>query len=212
MPNITYNGKLDKLVKSKKSLITIKKETKDSFDWFKDNIGTAFKKTINVKNKNWIVNKLEGHIPENVDPGIQIVSKPTIGHLYFYMYDPKWKDTLPYYDMFPLTMPIEPYDNGFLGLNFHYLPINLRAKLLDLLLKYIDEKNDEEYIKISYDILKGMKTSTYKPTIKRYLWSQFRSPFAEINSKVWDRIIFLPVENFKKKSKEEVWKESKSKI
>ena len=30
------------------------------------------------------------------------------GEMYMYMYDPKHKQTLPYYDRFPLTIPIEP--------------------------------------------------------------------------------------------------------
>jgi len=207
-----YTGKLDKLVQSKKTKIAIQKASKDSFEWFKSNVGSAFKKKITPSGSSWISSKLKGKMPDEALPGISITVRPKVGHLYFYIYDPKWKDELPYYDMFPLTIPIEPYDDGFLGLNFHYLPVQLRAKLLDVLLDFRDKKSEDDYVKVSYQLLKGLGNTIYKPTIKRYLWSQFRSPFAEVNFNIWDRVIFLPVEDFKKKSSEEVWKESKSKI
>ena len=38
-----------------------------------------------------------------------------VGKMYFYSYDPKLKDVLPYYDRFPLVIPIENYSDGFLG-------------------------------------------------------------------------------------------------
>jgi len=44
-----------------------------------------------------------------------------LGKMYFFVYNPKHKITLPYYDMFPLVLPIERYSNGFLGINFHFL-------------------------------------------------------------------------------------------
>lgn len=214
MPKIKYNGgPLDKNGQFKKSPYSVQKATKDSFEWFKKNIGTAFDKDVSsVLNKSWIRSRIDKHIPEDYDPGISITPKPKIGHLYFFVYDPKWKKELPYYDMFPLTMPIEAYDDGFLGMNFHYLPIMFRAKLLDGLLHIRGTKKGKEYLKVSYGVLQGLKNSPYKPTLKRCLWSHFRSPFAEVHFDVLDRIIFLPVEDFKKSSKNEVWKESKKLI
>jgi hypothetical protein len=51
----------------------------------------------------------------------RIRDKSMIGRMYFYFYDPKTKDSLPYYDRFPLVIPIERYSDGFLGLNLHYI-------------------------------------------------------------------------------------------
>ena len=48
-----------------------------------------------------------------------------------FVYGPKHAKKLPYYDTFPLVLPLERYSDGFLGMNFHYLPIPLRMKLLD---------------------------------------------------------------------------------
>ena len=66
-------------------------------------------------------------------------TRPFYGKLNMFMYDPKFKKTLPYYDTFPLVLPLEKYDDGFLGINLHYLPIPLRIRLLDRL---VDFSND----------------------------------------------------------------------
>ena len=41
-------------------------------------------------------------------------ARPIFGDMYMMMYDPKHKRTLPYYDRFPLVIPIEPAKGGFL--------------------------------------------------------------------------------------------------
>ena len=56
--------------------------------------------------------------------------KSMLGKMYFYSYNPKWKDQLPWYDTFPLVFPIERYPDGFLGLNFHYLHPKHRRRYL----------------------------------------------------------------------------------
>ena len=58
-----------------------------------------------------------------------------MGKMYMFFYDPKHKATLPYYDRFPLVIPIERYPDGFLGLNMHYLAPKLRLSLLEGLMK-----------------------------------------------------------------------------
>ena len=47
-------------------------------------------------------------------------NRPFYGRLNMFFYDPKYKKKLPYYDTFPLVLPIERYPDGFLGINFHY--------------------------------------------------------------------------------------------
>ena len=67
---------------------------------------------------------------------------PFYGRLNMFIYDPKFKKTLPYYDTFPLVLPLEKYNDGFLGINLHYLPIPLRIRLLD---KLVDFSNDTDF-------------------------------------------------------------------
>ena len=49
----------------------------------------------------------------------KINQRPSLGRLNLFFYDPKFKETLPYYDTFPLVLPLEGFRGGFLGMNFH---------------------------------------------------------------------------------------------
>ena len=137
------------------------------------------------------------------------------GDMYMYMYDPKHKRTLPYYDRFPLTIPIEPAKGGFLGLNLHYLPQTLRAQFLDQLYDRTNNTKFDESTRfnVTYKMLKGLSGKPYfKACVKHYLTSQIRSSFAIVDSADWEIAIFLPTESFRKSSMENVWKESRKKI
>ena len=58
---------------------------------------------------------------------VDYLNRYHIGRLNMFLYDPKYKDKLPYYDVFPLVLPIQRYSDGFLGINFHYLTLlNMR--------------------------------------------------------------------------------------
>jgi hypothetical protein len=126
-------------------------------------------------------------------------SSTVIGKMYFFYYDPKHKKTLPMYDRFPLVFPIEPYADGFLGLNLHYLSGSQRGGLLNALMKYKTARNMTETskLRLSYDLLQGTKAmGLAQPCIKRYLFGHVRSPFIEIIPAEWENAIALPVEMF----------------
>jgi len=137
-----------------------------------------------------------------------------IGSMFFYTYDPKLKDKLPYYDMFPLVFPIEIYNDGWLGLNLHYLPPALRARLMDALYSItLKEKGGKQQVQASYELLKATRRFRYfKPCVKRYLADHVRSQIIFIEPKDWDMALLLPMQKFVKKSEDQVWKESESKI
>jgi hypothetical protein len=79
------------------------------------------------------------------DPEVQLAKRILPGRMYMYFYDPKHKKTLPYYDRFPLIVAVKPAPGGFYGLNLHYLPPILRARLFDGLLQY--EVGDGDFMK-----------------------------------------------------------------
>ena len=138
-----------------------------------------------------------------------------IGRLFFLFYDPKGKDTLPYYDKFPLVMPITTYKNGFLGLNFHYLSPHHRTILLERLLSLRNnqEMNETTRIRLKYSILKNTaKYKHHKPTIKRYLASNIKGRLLPVEPENWMTSILLPVAQFVKAKDQTVWGESKRKI
>ncbi len=139
-------------------------------------------------------------------------NKPFYGRLNMFFYDPKFKKTLPYYDVFPLVLPLETYDDGFLGINLHYLPIPLRIKLLDKLVDYSNNTEFDESTKLMVDYKKLKRINLIKPTIHKYLSGQTKSQFRRIDADEFTIATLLPVQRFKKASDKEVWRESRSMI
>lgn len=135
-----------------------------------------------------------------------------IGNMYMFIYNPKHKDTLPYYDRFPLIFPINRAKGGFLGINFHYLPLPLRAKLMDALYDVTsnDRFDETTRIKASYSILSSaMKYKEFKPTVKHYLANHVVSRLTYVNPVEWDVALFLPTERFEGATKTQVWADSR---
>jgi hypothetical protein len=138
-------------------------------------------------------------------------SRPLPGTMVFFVYDPKTKKQLPYYDRFPLTIIVDVTSDGWTGLNLHYLPLAQRAKLMDALYTISSNKKYDEKtrLNLTYQTLKGAaKFRAFKPCYKRYLGGFAKSKFLYVNPSEWDIALFLPVENFKKASKGTVWKDS----
>jgi hypothetical protein len=155
-----------------------------------------------------------GRVQQSFDPKRK-VSRLELGNMYMFVYDPKTKMDLPYYDTFPLIFPVETHSDGFLGINFHYLPLILRANLMNAIYSTTTDRKYDENTKVilTYSILKrASKYKAFKPTLKKYLNSHVRSPFLEITAKEWDIALFLPTERFRKSSKDTIWKESREKI
>ena len=138
-----------------------------------------------------------------------------IGRMYFYFYDPKHKNTLPYYDRFPLVIPIERYSDGFLGLNLHYIHPKQRIILLDKLSDVATNNrfDDKTKLRISYEYLAAAsKAFEATPCIKRYLFSHINSRFLEISAEEWDIAVMLPVESFVGATTSKVYADSRKKI
>ena len=165
-----------------------------------------------VQARDWLRQKVKELSPtsQNLMKDRQrLVNSSVIGGMFFFYYDPKTKDTLPYYDRFPLVIPIEQYSDGILGLNLHYLHPKQRMFLLDALSQYAsNSKYDQSTrLRLSYDLL-SRTSIAFKPCVKRYLYSHVQSRFMEIQANEWDIAALLPVSQFVKASKSKVWAES----
>ena len=145
----------------------------------------------------------------------RLKNKSMIGRMYFYFYDPKTKDSMPYYDRFPLVIPIERYNDGFLGLNLHYIHPKNRMVLLDKLSDTIsnDTYDENTKLKINYKYLAAAsKVFEATPCIKRYLFTQIESRFLEISADEWDIAALLPVESFVGATTSKVYADSRKKF
>ena len=178
----------------------IKRGTKSSIAWFRKKVADMTKIS-----RTKLLN----------DEAVKQVSTPLVGRMFMYFYDPKYKKTLPYYDRFPLIIMVKKAPGGFYGINLHYLPPVLRAKFFDKLLDYSNNNkyNKSTRFKMSYDLLnKTSKLSAFKPCYKKYLTKHIKSRISEISATEWEIAIFLPTEQFVKKGKNSIWKDSRSKI
>ena len=139
-------------------------------------------------------------------------NNPFFGRLNMFFYDPKHKKKLPYYDSFPLVLPLEPYSDGFLGINLHYLPMTLRLELLDKLVDFSNNTKFDESTRLAVDYSKLKKLSIIKPTLKRYLAGRVKTQFRRIDADEFTVAALLPVQRFKKASASEVYADSRKMI
>lgn len=127
-------------------------------------------------------------------------STPSVGNMYLFSYDAKYKNVLPYYDMYPLVIPIEFYSDGFLGINLHYLPPVQRASLMRSLKKVSSDNkyNDKTKLNISYEILRlySRQFVGVENCIKRYLYAHVRSTFHKVSAEDWDKTVMLPLQRW----------------
>ena len=137
---------------------------------------------------------------------------PFYGRLNMFFYDPKLKAKLPYYDRFPLVLPLKSTNNGFIGINFHYLPIPLRIRLLDSVVDFSNNTKFDETTIIQADYARLKNINLVKPTLHRYLAGQTKSDFRRIDADEFTIAALLPVQRFKKASDRAVWGDSRGMI
>lgn len=177
------------------------------------------RKNLNMRTRsarNWFegqVKKMGNITPSSIlkDPSLKEVQRVGPGNMHMFVYDPKHKETLPYYDRFPLTIMVDVAPGGFYGLNLHYLAPGIRAKFLDQLLSVADGNvMDDARFDISYKMLKSAsKMKYFQPCFKHYLTKHIQSQIVKVESKDWTTAIFLPVEDFSKRRKNYVWGQSR---
>ena len=171
--------------------------TKDAQNWFKRN-----------------VKKLADPSPRSLlkDTALEPTTKPRVGDMMMYFYDPKHKATLPYYDRFPLAIMVEPAKGGFYGLNLHYLSPGVRARFLDAMMDLAPKTmNDTTRLqKLRYATIVGAKKyKEFAPCFKHYLMDHVKSRIVRVPMTEWPIAIFLPTEQFKGVKAESVWRYSR---
>ena len=174
----------------------IQARTDDARDWFRAKV-----KQLGKINRQQLLQ----------DEALIRKSRTMMGHMYMYYYDPKHRETLPYYDAFPLTIMVERAPGGFYGLNLHYLKPNTRAIFLDKLTDTLSNDNYDETTRFRarYNLLSSVrKFKEFQPCFKHYLSSQIDSKIVLVQPPEWEIAIFLPTEQFVKAKKTQVWQKS----
>jgi hypothetical protein len=179
----------------------------------------AFRKGIQARSKEasvWFQKKAEelGPIGRKIlrDERLEKKTNTRAGDMCMFVYDPKLKKTLPYYDTFPLSIIVGPAKDGFYGINLHYLPPKVRAIFLDKLGDIVSNKkfNASTKFRITYNLLKATKNYKYfKPCFKHYLSENVSSDIMKVNAAEWNIAIFLQTATFKKAGQGKVWSDSR---
>ena len=138
--------------------------------------------------------------------------RPFRGRLNMFFYSPKYKDKLPYYDRFPLVLPLERYSGGFMGINLHYLPIPLRIRLLDKLYEFSSNDKFDKTTRLTATYNRMRNIPLVKPTLHKYLYNFVESQFRRIDADEFTVATLLPVQRFKKATDRKVWRDSRGMI
>lgn len=164
--------------------------TKKALNWFRLNVDKYVKKKETTYSK-------------GAELGTPTFT-PVVGRFYLYKYDPKWKDELPIYDIMPLVLITSVTENGWYGINFHYMPPIARYKIMSEMYKiqsntvWIEKKK----IQLSWAAAEKIgaavgKSKELNHSIKQYLSGHCRSALINIEPKHWDMVLFLPFQRFK---------------
>ena len=167
--------------------------------------------------RDWFLDKIKEIAKEPIDRnslkrGLPVAANYFIGRMYMFWYKPKGRLELPYYDRFPLVFMLEQYKGGFLGLNLHYLPVDLRQKLYYNLLPRATQPvfTDRTRLKINYTYLLG-KTflRAHRPCVKRYRYDQILGKVALVPAYEWEVAVHLPTALFRKAPQSRVYRDSR---
>jgi hypothetical protein len=189
----------------------------DIFEKNKYDLRTAFRKSKAWYEQQMILLMKQINSPWTVLKGnpTQLTTKLMPGKMYMYIYDPLYKNQIPYFDRFPCTLLYKRSISGFSGINFHYLPYQMRVHLLYHLMQYkTNAKMDENTrIKYSWEAIKGVsKFAAAVPAFHNYNFGGLRSTFREIRAYDWTTAVLLPVEQFVKAPDDRIWDKSRQAV
>jgi hypothetical protein len=206
------------------------KKRKSFVDWVKNIIARGKTKEAEAMTVDWLRNQLANHsttfdfLRRKSDDKVfkderlkkrsinSLGNETTVGRCFIYYYDAKHKETLPFWDRFPLIIMVGEAKGGFYGLNLHYLPPAHRAIFLDRLLETMTTTRvtPNSRLAITYNLLKStQKYKYFKPAFKHYLTTQIKSNIKMVPVEEWHKFIFLHNGMWQKAGARTVWAWSK---
>ncbi|SVA17371.1 uncharacterized protein METZ01_LOCUS70225 [marine metagenome] len=154
--------------------------------------------------------------------------RPNFGMMNLFYYKPKTPARLRYFDVFPLVIPMgKRLNNGFVGINFHYLSVPQRWALLErlqafqtssLLDAFDPEEGAGDVVSLFWSQIRSIRG--VRPIVRRYLTEQVSSFFLKIEISEMLIAVSLPVERFyegawnkkKRVSPDKVWSNTRRRM
>ncbi|AFX93612.1 DNA end protector [Serratia phage phiMAM1] len=148
-----------------------------------------------------------------------------IGRMFYFKYDAKTKDELPYWDMYPLVFffnarmgdGIEFGDRGVTylwGLNLHYLPPKLRLLVFEDIIRLRNERayRAKTRLRLTWKAISRFANHPlYQHCVKLYRADHMRTQLFEIEPQWWEIVIPMRTARFQKQSQASVWKDARRK-
>ena len=119
-----------------------------------------------------------------------------LGFIVNFVYLPKWKDELPYYDALPLSVVLYVAGDRFLGINLHYVPWTKRIRLAEILMKSTKNKKRLRYgdilkawqkaqlpLALAYMCLRWYLFDHVKSQVKMFGWDTYRAIVVNLRPK-----------------------------
>jgi len=148
---------------------------------------------------------------------VKIVKKGSrnmrLGFMVNFIYDPKHKATLPYYDKLPIAIVLARQGDRFLGINLHHIPWSRRIQLAEALMRRTKNKN-----RITYKDIKSAWKSAKLPLalayvcIRSYLYSHIKSDVRLFSWETYRDVAKDVKPQFEKQSKDKAVKKSQSSV
>lgn len=151
------------------------------------------------------------------------INELRMGQIYTYLYDPKHKDTLAYYDTNPMTLIYGSWyakDGTYLynGVNLHFLPANMKLAILDVYWKYFYRFGGSKimsilpftYTKMFLTVFEKMNGINYKFALRTYITSRIANPL-QVPETDWGKIPFAKPTFIKGKTLDDIYNEYYSK-
>lgn len=192
--NIFDNIVYESILRGKPLLFTEQKQYQEqAIQWFYEYIGKNIKYAnpfgMNTKNERSMV------IP---------------GHLYAWKYQAKGADDLPYWDAAPMGWILREDGEHFWALNLHYLPPKARIFILRYMYSVMSNDTYDANTKaiLSWNRLKRIALFPFfQQMIKCYRKDHVRSRFIKIPVKHWPVAVFLPTQNWRKTTSQQVYRD-----
>ncbi len=120
-------------------------------------------------------------------------ARPNYGMMNLFSYRPETAEKLRFYDVFPLVIPVTRQRDGFTGINFHYLPIPARVKLLNTLVESFKD-GDNNRLDMTWRNISSLRSA--RPIVRRYKAANVGSLFLKLTVEDMLIAVLLPVQQF----------------
>ena len=104
---------------------------------------------------------------------------------------------------------LDVYNDGFMGLNFHYVSPVERMKFFSKMMKFSTQKGEPENMtskakfNVSWDAVRNVRHAD--KMIHKYLYGHVKTSLLEAPPNEWENVIFLPYQKFVGASAKSVW-------